>query len=116
MLHAGGRVPHLDIWERMGATLIADQERVALRVVPRTGCALHDLHLASIGVLAMTGRNAFGDDGAARVLAHVDHFGPGVGLLVVVGEGNRVELTHRVLTLQDAARILPGNDPPGEAT
>src|SRR5206468_10038450 len=109
MFHAGGRVTYLDVREGVGTGLVPNQERVALRVVARTGGTLHDLHLTSIGVLAVAGRDALGDDGAARVLADVDHFGPGVGLLVVVGEGNRVELAHRVLTLQDAARILPGD-------
>src|SRR5216684_2259873 len=109
MFHAGARVPHLDVRESVGTALVADQQRVALRIVARPGGTLHDLHLPSIGVLAVTGRDAFGDDSAARVLADVDHLGPGVGLLVVVGKSNRVELAHRVLTLQDAARILPGN-------
>src|SRR5438876_713919 len=109
MLHAGARVPHLDVRESVGAALVADQKRVALRVVACPSGALHDLYLAPIGVLAVASRDALGDDGAARVLADVDHFGPGISLLVIVGEGNRVELAHRVLTLQDAARILPGN-------
>src|SRR5713226_4425272 len=109
MLHAGAGVPHLDVREGVGTALVANQKRVALRVVARASGPLQDLHLTSIGVLAVASRDALCDDGAARVLADVDHFGPCIGLLVVVGEGNRVELTHRVLTLQDAARILPGN-------
>src|SRR5216683_3027735 len=107
VFHAGGGVPHLDVRESVGTALVADQKRVALRVVASPRSALHDLHLASIGVLAVAGRDALCDDGAARVLADVDHLGASVGLLVIIGEGNRVELAHRVLTLQDAARILP---------
>ena len=57
----------------------------------------------------MTGREALGDNSAARVLPDVDHLRPGVGLLVIIGESDRVELTHRVVTLQDAARIFPGD-------
>src|SRR6266851_9768149 len=36
MLHARGGVPHLDVGEGVGAALIANQKRVALRVVART--------------------------------------------------------------------------------
>src|SRR3546814_9125660 len=48
-------------------------------------------------------------DARARVLAEVDHLGAGVGLLIVVGDGDGVELAHRVVALQDAARVLPGD-------
>src|SRR5215467_4380396 len=93
----------------MGTALVANQERVALRVVARPGGTLHDLHLASIGVLPVASRDALGNDSAARVLADVNHLRAGVGLLAVVGESNRIEFAHRVLALQDAARILPGD-------
>src|SRR5256884_9867071 len=109
MRHACAGIPHLDLREGLGARLIANQKRVALRVVTCPSGALHDLYLTSIGVLAVASRDALGDDGAARVLADVDHLGPGVGLLVIIREGNRVELAHRALTLQDAARLLPGD-------
>ncbi len=46
---------------------------------------------------------------AARVLANVDHFCAGVGLLAVVGQRHRIKLAHRVVALQNAARVLPGN-------
>ena len=71
--------------------------------------ALADLHQAAVGVLAVAGGDALGDDRALRVLADVDHLGAGVGLLVVVGDGHRVELADRVVALQDAARVLPGD-------
>ena len=47
------------------------------------------------------------------VAAHVDHLGAGIGLLAVVGDGDGVELAHRIVALQDAARILPGDRGPG---
>mgnify|MGYP007051396142 CR=1 FL=1 len=39
------------------------------------------LHQTPIAVLAVPGRDALGHDGAARVLADVDHLRPGVGLI-----------------------------------
>jgi hypothetical protein len=39
----------------------------------------------------------------------MDHLGPGVGLLGVVGDGDRVELALAVVPAQDAGRILPGD-------
>src|SRR5260370_9384130 len=61
MLHAGSGIPHLDVREGVGTALVADQKRVALRVVACPGGALHDLYLTSIGVLAVAGRDALGD-------------------------------------------------------
>ena len=42
-------------------------------------------------------------------LPEMDHLRAGVGLLHVVGRRDRVELADRVVALQDAARILPGD-------
>ena len=41
------------------------------------------------------------------VLAHMYHLRAGVGLLVVIGDGNAIELCRAVVALQDAARVLP---------
>ena len=57
----------------------------------------------------MTSRYALGDDGAACVLPKVCHLGSGIGLLISLGKGHGVELTYRVVPLQDNARVLPGN-------
>ena len=70
---------------------------------------LADPHEAAVGVLALAGRDPLRDDGAAGVLPEVEHLGAGVGLLVVVGDGDGVELADRVVPLQDAARVLPGD-------
>ena len=107
VLDLGGRVLDFEIRERVRAAAIADQQRVALRVVARVAGVLADLDRAAIGVLAAAGRDALRDDRAARVLAQVDHLGAGVGLLEVVGDGDRIELADRIVALQDAARILP---------
>src|SRR5207248_4309014 len=109
VLDLRGRVLHFEVRESVGAALIAEQQRIALRVVARASGALEDFHHAAIAVLAVPGGDALGHDGALRVLADVDHLGAGVGLLVVVGDGYGVELANRVLALQDAARVLPGD-------
>ncbi len=57
----------------------------------------------------MPGGDPLGDDRGLRVLADVDHLRAGVGLLAVVRDGHRVELADRVVALQDAARVLPGD-------
>ncbi len=91
------------------AALVADQQRVALGEVARAVGALEHRDQAAVGVLRVAGRDALGDDRALRVLADVDHLGAGVGLLVVVGQRDRVELADRVVALQDAAGVLPGD-------
>ncbi len=109
MLHLGRRIVDLDVGKGVGAALVADQERVALRVIACVIRFPEDLDHAAVAVLSVPGGDALGDDRRLGVLADVDHLGAGVGLLVVVGHGHRVELADRVVSLQDAARILPGD-------
>ena len=62
VLDPGRGVAHLDIGHGVGAAAVADQQRVALRVVARAlGPRLHP-HEAAIGVLAAPGRDALRDD------------------------------------------------------
>src|SRR5207245_2174383 len=109
VLDLRGRVLHFEVRESVGAALIAEQQRIALRVVARAPGALEDFHHTAVAVLAVPGGDALRHDRAPGVLADVDHFGAGVGLLVVVGDGDGVELANRVLALQDATGILPGD-------
>ena len=109
MLDAGRVILGLDIGERVRAALVSHEQRVALCVVARVGRTAGYLDQAAIGVLTVAGRDALGDDRAARVLADVDHLRTGVGLLVVVGDSHRVEFADRVVAAQDAARVLPGD-------
>src|SRR3546814_18385920 len=37
----------------------------------------------------------------------MDHLRPGIRLMAVVGDRDGIELAHRVVALQDAARVLP---------
>src|SRR5690606_7127364 len=97
----------LDVRKRMRAAAIADQERVALRIVPRILRRRHDAHEAAVSVLPVPRGDALGYDRAAGVAADVDHFRARIGLLIVVRDSDRVELADRVLAPQDAARVFP---------
>ena len=57
----------------------------------------------------MSCRDPLRNDGALGVFPDVNHLGAGISLLIVVGECHRVKLPDRVVTLQDAARIFPGD-------
>ena len=91
----------------MRAAFVAEEERIALRVIARVLGRLHDLHLAAIRILPMAGGDPFRHDRRARVLSDVNHLRAGVGLLIVVRQRDRIELTDRVVALQNAARIFP---------
>src|SRR5579872_3909245 len=50
VLHLRRRVLHFQIWEGVSAALVAEQERIALRVVARAGSRFQNLHAAAISV------------------------------------------------------------------
>ena len=83
MLNDGLRVFDFDIRDGVRTAVAAQQQGIALREVARPVCTGHDTDQAAIGVLRVTGRDTFRDDGAARVGADVDHFGAGIGLLII---------------------------------
>ena len=109
VLDDGGVVRHLDVRERVRAASIADKHRIALRVVASARRLREHLHAAAIRVVSFAGRDALRDDVRACVLADVDHFRTGVGLLTVIDYRHAIELTNRVVTLQNHARIFPGD-------
>jgi hypothetical protein len=51
VLGPAGGVAHLDVRHRVRAAFVAQQQAVALRVIPRVGRAFENLHQAAIGVL-----------------------------------------------------------------
>src|SRR3546814_9198534 len=79
---------------------------ISLCVVACAFRSLADTNEAAISLLAMTGGDARGDDRRLRVAAEMNHLGAGVGLLMMMGEGDRIEFADRVIAAQDAARIL----------
>ena len=91
----------------MGGTAVADQQRVALRMVARVLRPLRHAHQSAVCLLAVSRRDALGHDRAAGIAPEVDHLGPGIRLLVTLGHRDRIELTDRIVATQQAARVLP---------
>ena len=109
MLHYGIVVGHVDIRERVCAAFVAKQQRVARGIVAGIGGLAAHLHQSAVRVLAVPCRDAFRDDGGARVLAEVNHLRARVGLLVMVRHGHAVKFCLRVVARKDARGIFPCN-------
>ena len=91
VLHHRRIVLHVHVGEGVRAALVAQKERVARAVVAGPlGPAAHT-HQSAIGVLAASGADTLGDDGAASPASEMYHLGASVGLLVMVGNGHAVE-------------------------
>ena len=103
--------PHAPLATRWHSFSLRYTETCARRIyrpeaANRTACncarllrPLQNLHLAAVGVLPVTGRDAFFD---TTVLDDVflpmwDHLGAGIGLLIIVGQRHGVELAHGVV-------------------
>ena len=67
MFDFGALIAALDIGHGMRAALIADQQGVALGEITRVARLGHDAHQPAIGVVGVTCRDAFGDDGTGGV-------------------------------------------------
>ena len=88
MLHDRMIIVHIYIREGVGSALVAEKQRVAAAVVaPANGLGTH-LDETAVGILAMSCRDTLTDDCATRIAAEMDHFGTGVGLLVVIGDSD----------------------------
>ena len=109
MLDDGSGVLDVHDGEGVGTAGLAEQERIALRVVAYTLSAREHLDHATIGVLGVTCRDTFGDDTRARVASDMDHLGAGVGFLVVVGDSHRIEFSLTVVAFEHAGGIFPGD-------
>src|SRR5437764_5724348 len=97
MLECGSVVLHLDVGEGVRATAVADQHRVALRVVPRAFRFRQHAHEPAIAVVSLAGRDALRDNRRLRVLADVDHLGARISLLLSVDVSYRVKFDSRVI-------------------
>ena len=102
MFDRGCGISQLHDGEGVCTACVADQQRVALRIVAGIVGIAADLHQSAVGVLALSGRYTFAHNARARVLAQVNHLCAGVSLLVVVRHGYGVELRRRVVAAQDA--------------
>src|SRR5271163_967288 len=109
VLDRRGRILDLHVGKGVSRAFRPHQQRVALGEIARARGARQYFDQAAVGILGMTGRDALGHYRALGIAADVDHFGAGIGLLIIVGDGNGIELADRVLALQDAARVFPGN-------
>ena len=99
----------LDVGHRVSATLVANQERIAVGEVPCPGRLAMGANETPIGVVRPTGRNAFGDHPARAVPSEMQHLGSGIDLLTAVGNRDRIELPARIVPAQNTAWIFPGD-------
>ena len=107
VLGLGTCVCHRDVGERVCGAFGTDEHAVALGVVAGASSGLADADFATVGVARVVRADAFRNDRALGVLANVDHLRTGVGLHVAVREGDAVKFAHRIVALQNAARVLP---------
>src|SRR5215469_5044141 len=91
----------------MGAALIADQKRIAIGEIARTGRAAVRRDQPPVGVVRVPRGDALGNDAARGVFAEMQHLGAGIDLLIAVGDGDRIEFTTRIVAAQYAAWIFP---------
>ena len=113
MLDRRTGIVDLDIRKGARAALVADQHRIATRIIARTGGDGRDPYQPAVAVIGVSGRDALADDGAAGVFADMYHLGAGVGLLAVVGQRHRIKFADRIIAAQHAAGIFPGDRRPG---
>ena len=92
------------MWAPQVSPISSESHWVKLRAP--FGAAAH-LDQPAIGVLPVPGRYPLRDYRARRIAPEMDHLGPGIGLLVVVGDGDGIERADRIVALQHAARVLP---------
>src|SRR5215210_1368706 len=109
VLQRGRVVLNFDVRKRVRAAPVADQHGVALRVIARAFGLRQHPDEAAVTVVPFASGDSLRDDGRSRVLPDVNHLGAGVGLLLLVDDGYRVELADRIVALKNYARILPGN-------
>ena len=107
MLHDGSVVLDINVGESVCSTMVAEQEAVALGEVAGIVGSRCYAHQSAIAVLAAARRNTFRHDSTAGILAFVYHLGAGVGVLVIIGNGNRVKLAHRVVAGKNTAGVFP---------
>ncbi len=93
----------------MGPTFVANQQAVALGIVARVFRLGVHRHQTTIGVLRLACRNPFRHDARFCVAPQVDHLGAGIRLLVIVRDGDRIELALAFGAAQDTAGVFPGD-------
>ena len=99
----------LDVGEGMCTTLVAHQQRITLAEVSGIFSTSAYANKTSVAVVALTGTDAFRDDGTLGVFTQVNHLGSGICLLELVRYCNAVELTYAIVSFEDTRRIFPSH-------
>ena len=107
MLYYSSIVVDVHVWEGVCTAVGTEQQRVTRRIVAGVVGIACGTHQSTIRVLAVSGRDALGDDSRLGVLAHVNHLRTSVCLLIIVGHGNRVEFCLRAVSTQYTRWLLP---------
>ena len=107
MLDAARVVLDLDVGHGMRAAFVTNEQTITLRVIAAVlGLGVH-ADQPTIGVLGMARADPLGHDARAGILAQMNHLGAGIGLLIVVGDGDGIEFALAVIAAQDAGRVFP---------
>ena len=91
----------------MCATPVANQQRVALRVVAGIIRLRHNLYQATISILRLPCRDTLRHDATTGITTDMNHLCTRIRLLEIVGHRHRVELAHRVIAHKHTTRIFP---------
>ena len=113
MLHGGGVVAHINHRESVGSALVAHKKGITLCIITATLGILRHADKTTVAVLRTTSRDTLAHDSGFRVFPYMDHLCSGVGLLIVVGYGHRIELSDRFVALQHAGGIFPSDSGSG---
>src|SRR5690625_4055653 len=62
-----------------------------------------------MGFRSSAGADTLGDKRGAGVIAQMDHLGAGIGLLKVIGQRYGIKFAKTIVTLENAARVFPGD-------
>ena len=101
MFHNRRVVGILNDREGMCPACISKKQRVTLGEVPGIIRARQHFNQSPVGILPMTGRDSLTHNAAACVLPDMYHFCTRIGMLVMVGTGNRIKFTNRIVAFED---------------
>src|SRR5690606_23770485 len=109
MFEGSGVIFGFYIRKSMSPAAITYQHGITLGEVSGIGGLGSYLYQATVAVLAVTGRNAFGNNPASGVGANMVHFGTGIGYLLSFGHRHTVKLSVTIIAHQNHTRVFPGN-------
>ena len=107
MFECGRGVGTFYLGKRVRTAVVGHKERVALGEIARIVGVFRYFDKSPVRVFRTAGRYAFGDDGAAGVFSQMYHLGAGVGLLEIVGHGQRIEFAYGIVAFEDTRRVFP---------